>query len=136
MAQSSYALFMLLLNNAHTHLALQPYPHAMAHENNLFNMHLFISCTPYLKFAYFALQRESEREKWCGMCDCIYVRVCARFCLVFACIKYLREHECKSANVQLQYIHFINQNDNNALDYNVHLHTHTHRVYGCRYVVD
>lgn len=97
-----------------THLALQLYPHAMAHENNLFNMHLFISYTPYLKFAYFALQKWSESEVvWYVR---LYLCVCARFCLVFACIKYFREHECKSANVQLQYIHFINQNDNNALD--------------------
>lgn len=77
-------------------------------------MHLFISCAVL---------------EICMLCFALlFLCVRARaFVLFLHTYEIFFEHECESANVQLQYIHFINQNDNNALD-------STHSMYRVIYV--
>lgn len=100
MEQSSYALFMLLLNNAHTHTHTYPCYHCYIrmqwYTKTIYSIciHLF-RIRRTRSFAYFAL-KERSGELHVGVC------VCARFCLVFAfaCIKYFRtrvwECECSA----------------------------------------
>lgn len=96
------------------------HPYGMVHENNLFNMHLFI---------------------WCAVLE---------VCMLLSgfCISKMDTHSILnivSVRVRMfsfQYSHFINKNDNNALDtYRVWIYMeHIVLVYvwvqSCRYVVD
>lgn len=109
------------------------------HKNNFIQYAFIYFVCAVLEVCMLCFALLSKRE---GAC------VCVRFCLVFAYIRvqYNFEHECESANVQLQYSFYQPkwQQRTRHIDYvsrvrYVYIHiTHKHHIVydGYRYVVD
>lgn len=129
--QSSYALFMLLLNNAQAHIVLI---RMQWYTKTIYSICIYLFRAPYLKFAYFAYEAtkgEWRRERWGDSERCGVNYVCALRAFVWLWPYTCFEHECESANFQLWCSLCINQNDNNVLDTSstTNIPRYMHKIY-------